>query len=421
MLSIKYIRDNYEVIKQNLLKRRNENKVKQLDTLINSDKELRQLQLDLDQIRGRRNQISEDINSKKKAGEDVTNLIDEVKNLPKLIKQKEEQYIILKNKTKKIQMSMPNMLHDSVPYGETDEQNQVIETWGDKKTNEWTKSHVDVINDRDLADLERATKVAGARFYYLKNDLVLLELALLKYGIDKLVEEDYTPLTPPFMTKRHIEEGATDIEEFESTIYKIENEDLYLIPTAEHPILGMHSNEVIPVEMLPIKYVGWSPCFRKEAGSHGKDTKGLFRVHQFNKVEMFVYCKPEDSWELHEKMININKKIMQELNLPYRIVNVCTGDIGIVAAKKYDIEVWMPKQQTYRELISCSNATSYQAVRSNIRFEDRGERKNLHTLNSTVIPTERMMVAIIENYQTETGEIIIPEVLRKYMNGKEKI
>ncbi len=251
----------------------------------------------------------------------------------------------------------------------------------------------------------------------------MLDFAIMNYSLDKLVEKGYEPVEPPFMMKREPYEGTVDLSDFEDVMYKVEGEDLYLIATSEHPIAAMYEDEILEEEELPKKFVGVSPCFRKEIGSHGIDTKGLFRAHQFNKVEQFIFSEPEESWDYHEELIQNAKDLMEDLGIPYRVVNVCTGDIGTVAAKKYDIEAWSPRQEKYIEVISCSNCTDYQARRLNIRIGKvgSGEKKMLHTLNSTALATSRTMVAILENNQLEDGSVKIPEPLQDYMGGKELI
>jgi seryl-tRNA synthetase len=277
--------------------------------------------------------------------------------------------------------------------------------------------------DLDLVDLDRAAKVSGARFYYMKNEAVLLELALERFAMDLLREKGFAIIEPPFMIKREPYEGVTSLADFEDTLYKIEGEDLYLIATSEHPMGAMFMNEILPAETLPLKYAGISPCFRKEAGAHGKDTKGIFRVHQFNKIEQFIFCKPEDSWKLHEELLANAEGIYQKLGIPYRIVNICTGDIGTVAAKKYDIEAWMPVQKMFREVVSCSNCTDYQSRRLNVRYREKtGEKSEfVHTLNSTAIATQRTIVAIIENYQQSDGSLKVPKALVPYMGKTEEV
>jgi seryl-tRNA synthetase len=323
-----------------------------------------------------------------------------------------------------ILMRLPNLMDDSVPFGKDENDNVVIRTWGEIRSfNFKAKDHIDLALELDLIDIERAAKVSGSRFYYLKGDLVKLNFALIKYGLDFMTRRGFLPFLPPYMMKRKILEGAVSLADFQDTIYKVEGEDLFLIATSEHALLGLHSDEILDGNRLPLRYCGISPCFRKEAGAHGRDTKGIFRVHQFEKVEQFVFCKPEDSPREHELLIKNAEEFFQSLKLPYRVVNVCSGDLGTVAAKKYDLEVWLPGQGKYREMVSCSNCTSYQAIRSNIRFRDKPNEptKYVHTLNSTLVATERAIVAILENYQQEDGSIVIPDPLIPYMNGQDII
>jgi seryl-tRNA synthetase len=249
-------------------------------------------------------------------------------------------------------------------------------------------------------------------------------MALMSFALEEMVKKGYKPVEPPFLMRREPYEGVVALSDFEDVLYKVEDEDLYLIATSEHPVAAMFMNEVLRAEDLPLKIVGISTNFRKEAGAHGKDTRGIFRTHQFNKVEQFIFCKPEDSWKIHEELIRNAEELVQKLGLPYRVVNVCTGDIGTVAAKKYDVEAWMPAQNSYREIISCSNCTDYQTRRLNTKYREKeGEapRGFVHTLNSTALATGRTIVAILENYQQEDGSVVIPKVLRRYMGGIEKI
>ncbi len=286
------------------------------------------------------------------------------------------------------------------------------------------KDHIDLAVGLDIMDVERASKVSGARFYYLKNEGVSLDLALIEFTLNELVGKGYIPIEPPFMMRRRPYEGVTALSDFEEMLYKVQDEDLYLIATSEHPIAAMFMDEVLDAQDLPLKYVGISANFRKEAGAHGKDTRGIFRTHQFNKVEQFILCTPEDSWTMHEELIRNAEELVQKLGLPHQVVNVCTGDIGTVAAKKYDIETWMPAQNKYREIISCSNCTDYQARRLNIKYREKEGAPTkgfVHTLNSTALATGRTMVAILGNYQQKDGSVVIPEVLRTYMKGTERI
>jgi seryl-tRNA synthetase len=274
----------------------------------------------------------------------------------------------------------------------------------------------------DLVDLERAAKIAGARFYFLKNDLVQLNHALIQYAMDFLSQKNYTLVQPPYLINRDSMEGAIIAEDFENVIYKVENEDLYLIGTSEHAVAAMHSDEILDGADLPLRYAGVSPCFRKEAGAHGKDQKGIFRVHQFEKIEQFVFSRPEDSWKEHEQMLSIAEEFYQNLGIPYKVMLLSSGDMGKISAKTYDIEAWMGGQSAYREIVSCSNCLDFQARRLKIRFRDKTNEQTqyLHTLNSTLVATTRTMVAIIENFQTKDGHITIPQVLQKYI-GKNSI
>jgi seryl-tRNA synthetase len=276
----------------------------------------------------------------------------------------------------------------------------------------------------DIVDIERAGKIAGARFFYLKREGVLLDLALRSFALREMLRKGYMPIEPPFLMRREPYEGVVALSDFEDVLYKIENEDLYLIATSEHPMAAMFMNETLKAEDLPLKMAGISTNFRKEAGAHGKDTRGIFRTHQFNKIEQFVFCKPEESWKIHEQLLCNAEELVQKLGLPYRVVNVCTSDIGTVAAKKYDVEAWMPAQNAYREIVSCSNCTDYQARRLKIKYREKeGEPPKgfLHTLNSTAIATGRTIVAILENYQQEDGSVIVPEALREYMGDIDKV
>ncbi|MCK4482685.1 serine--tRNA ligase, partial [Candidatus Bathyarchaeota archaeon] len=337
----------------------------------------------------------------------------------------EKQVNELEEKSHYYLMRIPNLLHESVPIGKDEQDNVAVRTWGEiPKFSFPVKDHIDLGLDLDIMDIERAGKVAGARFFYLKREGVLLDMALLSFALEEMIKKGFTPIEPPFLMKRKPYEGVVALSDFEKDLYKLEDEDLYLIATSEHPMAAMFMNEVLKVEDLPLKFVGVSPNFRREAGAHGKDTRGVFRTHQFNKVEQFVFCRPEDSWKIHEELIRNAEELVQKLGLPYRIVNDCTGDIGTVAAKKYDIEVWMPAQNAYREIISCSNCTDYQARRLNIRYREKEGAPTkgfVHTLNSTALATGRTMVAILETYQQKDGSVIVPRVLRKYMGGIEKI
>ena len=318
-----------------------------------------------------------------------------------------------------------NILHNSVPIGETEEDNEIVRRVGEIPKFEFKPlSHVDLITIIDGADTKKGSEIAGSRFYYLKGDIVHLNLALLKFALDKLSSKNYIPIWTPFFTKHEIMKAAAELADFEDQLYKIEGEDLFMIATSEQTLAAYHYDEIIDPDKLPLKYAGISSCFRREAGSHGKDTLGIFRVHRFEKVEQFIFCKPEDSWKYHEELMANSEEIYKELKLPYRIVNIASGELNDNAAKKYDLEVWFPASETYRELVSCSNCLDYQARKLKIRMGKVGSnqvKEILHTLNSTAIATSRTICCILENYQQEDNSIAIPKVLQKYMNGRKII
>ncbi len=425
MLDIKLIREKPDFVRENLARRGDPEYLRMLDELIECDRLWRQNLTGLNELRQKRNQITAEIASAKKRGENVAPLIAEAKAVDEEITRMEKLVADLEGKVRNYLMLLPNLLHESVPIGKDENDNVVVKIWGEPpKFSFPPKDHIELGLSLDIMDVERAGKVSGARFFYLKNEGVLLDMALINFALWELVKRGFKPVEPPFLMRRKPYEGVIALSDFENDLYKIEGEDLYLIATSEHPMAAMYMNEILKAEDLPIKFVGISTNFRKEAGAHGKDTRGIFRTHQFNKVEQFVFCKPEDSWRIHEELLRNAEELVQKLGLPYRVVNVCTGDIGKVAAKKYDIEAWMPAQNAYREIISCSNCTDYQARRLNIRYREKeGEPPKgfVHTLNSTALATGRTIVAILENYQQEDGSVIIPEVLRKYMMGIEKI
>ena len=425
MLDIKLIRENPELVKSNLRKRGDPENLKMLDELIECDRRWRKLLTELNELRHKRKLLTTEIASLKKKGGNVNGKISKAKEIDGEATALEDQVKEYKEKAHHCLMGIPNLLHESVPEGLNEYDNVPIRTRGEIPNFAFpVKDHIDLGLALDMFDVERAGKVAGARFFYLKGDSVLLDLALISFALEEMIKKGYTPIEPPFLMRRRPYEGVVALSDFENDLYKIEREDLYLIATSEHPIAAMFMDEVLHAQDLPLKLVGVSPNFRKEAGAHGKDTRGIFRTHQFNKVEQFAFCKPDDSWEIHEKLMRNAEELVQKLGLPHRVVNVCTGDIGTVAAKKYDLEVWMPAQNAYREIISCSNCTDYQSRRLNVRFRENvgaPPKGFVHTLNSTALATGRTIVAILENYQQEDGSIIVPEVLRKYMGGMEKI
>jgi seryl-tRNA synthetase len=421
MLDPKLIKEKPEIIR-NMLKARAVEF--DLDGLIESDQKRREFIIKTDDLRKKKNQVAITISEKKKAGEDASSILAEMKNISNELTKFESEQEDIERKYLKLASTIPNLVDESVPIGPDESANKEIKKWGNiPKFDFKIKDHIDISEDLNLVDLERAAKVAGARFYYLKNDLVRLNQALIHFGLDFLAKKGYSLVQPPYMINRESMEGAVIAEDFEEVIYKVQEEDLYMIGTSEHAMAAMHSKEIIEGKNIPMKYAGISPCFRKEAGAHGRDQKGIFRVHQFDKIEQFIFSKPEDSWKEHEKMLAIAEEFYQKLEIPYRVMLLSTGDIGKISAKTYDIEAWMAGQNAYREIVSCSNCLEYQARRLKIRFRDKTneDTQYVHTLNSTLIATTRILVAIMENFQTKDGHIRIPQVLQSYMGNQKEI
>lgn len=421
MLDIRIVREDPEIIRKMLEKR---NSSFPLEDLIQKDKMLRALMTRTQELKHDRNRASEEIAKKKKSGVESSKEIQEMRSLGREIESSNNQIDNLQKSVRGLLMELPNLPHSTVPDGKDESQNLTIRSVGKKSVPAFrAKDHIELGSDLGLIDIDRASKVSGSRFYYLKGDLVLLNLALIRYALEFLKARNFELIQPPFLLRRKIVEGCVTLSDFEDSIYQIEGQDLYLLPTSEHAIAGFHSDEILEGKNLPLAYSGVSPCFRKEAGTSGRDTKGIFRVHQFEKVEQFIFSRPEDSWKEHEILLKNAEDFFQSLGLAYRIVNVCIGDLGAVAAKKYDLEIWLAGQQKYREAVSCSNCTDYQARRLNIRFRDKQNDASsfVHTINSTLVATERTLIGIMENYQTREGTISIPEVLRPYMSGLEEI
>ncbi len=423
MLDIRLIRDHPDLVRKDLTKRGAAEKERLLDDVIAWDKDWRSTAAEADSLKKRRNEITRAIAEAKKARKDTSALQKEAAELPRRIEALDAKAADLEAKVRNGLMRLPNVLHESVPVGKDDSENVEVAKWGTPKTFDFElKPHGELLEALQLADFERARKIAGAGFVYMMGDLVRLDQALLQFALDYMVKQGFTAVFPPYMMHRDAYEGVTDLGDFETVMYKVDGEDLFLIATSEHPIGALYKDEIIDEGQLPLAFAGISACFRREIGGHGVDTKGLFRMHQFNKIEQFVFCRPEESWAWHEKIRANGEAIYRALEIPYRVVNVCTGDIGTVAAKKYDIEAWYPRQGKYREVISCSNCTDYQARRLNIRAGKVGGDKFFpHTLNSTAMATSRGLVAILENYQNADGSVTVPRVLRPYMGGQETI
>jgi seryl-tRNA synthetase len=422
MLDPRILKENPEAVRE-MLKKRNMTDFP-IDELIMLHRLRGELIIKTQKLRRQKNLLSETVASKKKSKQDASIELGQMKEVSALLDKTESEATQIEEKFNQLMMTLPNLLHETVPFGKDEKDNVVVRQNGEITRPSFNpKDHIDLATTLDLLDLSRAGKVSGARFYFLKNELVKMNQALINFALDFLLEHNYTLIQPPYLIRKQPMVGSVILNDFEDVIYKIEEEDLYMIGTSEHAIAGMHMDEILEGIKLPIKYAGFSSCFRKEAGAHGRDMKGIFRVHQFEKVEQFIYCRPDESWMEHERMLALSEEFFKQLDIPSRVVLLCSGDIGKISAKTYDIEAWMAGQNAYREIVSCSNCLDYQARRLGIRFRDKTneETRLVHTLNSTLVATERTMVAIIENHQTAEGSVKIPKVLQKYMGGLEEI
>ncbi len=419
-MDIKLIRETPDKIRDNLKRRHDDSFLKMLDELIKADRKWRDLLKESEELRKRRNDLTKEIAEGKRAGKDVSANIKEAEKIPSRLKDIEESVVHLRSQCDSLLLKIPNMLHETVPFGKDDTENREIRKWGSPPKGK--KSHEEILLNLGLLDLEHAAKVSGSGFYYLKGSLALLDNSLQRFAMDFLMKRGFIPVVPPYMLKRKPYEGVTSLEDFEKVMYKIENDDLYLIATSEHPMAALFMDQVILEDKLPLKLMGISPCFRREVGSHGKYTRGIFRVHQFHKIEQFIFCLPEESWKHHEELQKNSEELYKALEIPHRVVNVCTGDIGIIAAKKYDTEALMA-DGAYREVGSNSNCTDYQARRLNIKHREKegAPPKGLvHTLNNTALATSRTMIALIEANQQSDGTVKIPKALKPYM-GTDKL
>jgi seryl-tRNA synthetase len=415
MLDPKLLRENPQLLRGMLANRKFEFP---LDHLLELDKRRRELILQVDELKRRKNLLARVISSKIKIHQDTFQEKEDMTGIGAQLVKIDREKKAIDTEFRASMMSLPNLINESVPIGSDEKENVVLRYHGTITNSDFfLKDHVDVANTLDLLDIDRASKIAGARFYFLKNELVKLNLALINYALDFLAKKGYNLSQPPFMIKREAMEGAVILDDIEDMIYKIDNDDLYMIGTSEHSMASMHMNEIFNGKTLPLRYASISPCFRKEAGAHGKDTKGIFRVHQFEKVEQFVYSRPEESEQEHERILAIAEEFYDLLGIPFRTVLLCSADLGKTSSKTYDLEAWMPSQKAYREIVSSSNCVDFQARRLRIRFREKTneETRLVHTLNGTLVATERTMACILENYQTSTGTIKIPDVLQHYM------
>tara|TARA_Y100001935_G_scaffold57884_1_gene48422 strand:+ start:6520 stop:7800 length:1281 start_codon:yes stop_codon:yes gene_type:complete len=419
MLDMSMFREHADVLRADHDKR--EMPHDNIDQVIRLDEEWRQARYDVDQLRKKRNEAARGIAEAKKSGDSAAAdaILAEVASLGQEIDALSEKVDSCLTDRDAIRMRVPNILHESVPVGEDDQKNTLHSLHGDKTELGFeARNHNDLIEMNNWVDLARGAKVTGSRFYFLQGDLARLEMALQSYSANFLMERGYTLVQPPLMMNREAYEGVTDLGDFETVMYGIEPDKYYLIATSEHPLTAMRMDEIIEPSELPIKLVGVSSCFRREVGAHGLSDRGIWRVHQFTKIEQIVICKPDDSWEHHEELLTNAVELWDSLGLHYRVVNICTGDMGTVASKKYDLEAWLPGANTYKEVVSCSNCTDYQANRLRMRYRTAEGNSAVHTLNSTAVATSRALVAIMEQYQNEDGTVRVPDVLVPHMGGQ---
>lgn len=445
MLDIRLIREKSDFVRKNLQKRQEPKYVDFLDQVLQLDSGYLSALKEMEALKAKRNIVSRQIAELKLKGQDASSVMLEAKQLPERIKMLEKQSNEAFVQVQTLLMKIPNLLDDSVPYGKGSEDNQVVRKigkiipktlrvhergipgqtdseWVEYKHNDAVMHHGDVAKVLNGAEFDSAVKIAGAGFFAIKNGVFLLDYALNTYALNYLYKKKYHLIQPPFMMKKEFYEGVTDLNDFQDVMYKIQDQDLYLIATSEHPLVGMQNSKIFEEKELPLKLAGYSPCFRKEVGKHGLDERGFFRVHQFNKTEQVVFCLPEDSPTLLNEILKNSEELVKSLKIPYRVVNICTGDIGIVAAKKYDIECWSPREQKYFETHSISNCTSYQSVRSNIKVRHADQSKEyIHTLNGTAFSTTRFLRTILENCQKVDHSIKIPKALQKYAFGLKEI
>ena len=392
-----------------------------IDEVIRLDEEWRKSTFETDQLRRLRNVAARGIADAKKDGDTKTvdKIMKEVSDIGDKIKQLASYSDECISKRDSLRMRIPNILHDDVPIGEDDQKNTLHSSHGEKRNFDFSpRNHNDLIEMNNWVDQARGAKIAGSRFYFLQGDLARLEMALQQYSADFLMEREYTLVHPPLMMNKEAYEGVTDLGDFETVMYGINPDPYYLIATSEHPLTAMRMGEIIEPSELPVKLVGVSPCFRREVGAHGLSDRGIWRVHQFTKVEQIIICKPDESWNYHEELLKKETDLWDSLNLHYKVVNICTGDMGTVAAKKYDLEAWLPGAGEFKEVVSCSNCTDYQANRLKMRYRTSEGNSAVHTLNSTAEATSRALVAIIEQNQDSDGTVEIPSALIPYMNGK---
>jgi seryl-tRNA synthetase len=400
MLDPNLLKDNIEILEKNINRRGLD---VDLDNLIKLNGERKSARFDAEQKRSEQKEMGKQIaNSSKEEKQELLKqasaLSDEVKSLFEIVEKKDQDFFDL-------WIKLPNLISETSPDGKTDADNKEIKQVGTINDFSSPKSHIEIGEELGLIDVQKAAEVSGSRFSYLFGDLVKIEFSLVSWALNKLSDKGFTPTVPPVLVRENALYGTGFFPDDAEQVYEIPNDELFLVGTSEVPLAALHSNEIVDIDNLPVRYAGFSTCFRREAGTYGKDTSGIFRVHQFDKVEMFSFCNPENSLDEHEFILSVEEELLQELEIPYRVVDVCAGDLGASASKKYDIEAWIPSQNTYREVTSCSNTTDFQARRLNIRTKDNDSTKTIHTLNGTAIAVGRILIALIENNQTEDGEV----------------
>ncbi|MBW2990773.1 serine--tRNA ligase [Candidatus Woesearchaeota archaeon] len=416
MLDIKFIRENPDLIKKNLKKKFQDPKV--VDDFLKTDAEWRKLRAKIDTLRHERNKISEEINKAKKAGKNVKALVKKAKSIPGDIKKAEEKQVKIEKQMLSLLPKIPNIIHESVPIGKNEKENKVIKKWGKLPKFDFPiKNHVQICEELGIADFEASAKTSGHGFYFLEGELGLLNQALIRFALDFMQKKGYHYIETPLMLKKPILSASLDTQEFANTIYEIKDEDLALIGTTEYALLARYIGTTFLEKDLPKKVYSYSMCFRREIGSHGINEKGLWRTHQFNKVEQVILCVPEDSYKMYDELLKNSEEIMQKLDLPYRVLEMCSGDLAPWKTKSADIEVWRPTTKNYGEVMSLSNCTDYQVRDLNIKLDRQGRREVVHALNNTALATSRIMVAILEHHQNKDGSITIPKALRHYMGG----
>ena len=413
MLDPNLLKDNIEILEKNINRRGLD---VDLDNLIKLNEERKSARFDAEKKRSEQKEMGKQIaNSSKEEKEELLKqasaLSDEVKSLFEIVEKKDQDFFDL-------WIKLPNLISETSPDGKTDADNKEIKQVGTINDISSPKSHIEIGEELGLIDVQKAAEVSGSRFSYLFGDLVKIEFSLVSWALNKLSDKGFTPTVPPVLVRENALYGTGFFPDDAEQVYEIPNDELFLVGTSEVPLAALHSNEIVEIDNLPVRYAGFSTCFRREAGTYGKDTSGIFRVHQFDKVEMFSFCNPENSLDEHEFILSVEEELLQELEIPYRVVDVCAGDLGASASKKYDIEAWIPSQNTYREVTSCSNTTDFQARRLNIRTKDNDSTKTIHTLNGTAIAVGRILIALIENNQTEDGEVVFSENVANILGVK---